>query len=85
MTVSELLTKGRELLADIENGANEARWIFEEVKDILLEIDKQTYKLDEMTKVLYLKAWCDYFFYNHHKSRCRPVSVECVCCSLLQT
>ena len=31
MTVSELLTKGRELLADIENGANEARWIFEEV------------------------------------------------------
>ena len=31
MTVSELLNKGRELLADIENGSNEARWIFEEV------------------------------------------------------
>lgn len=42
---------------------------FEEVKDILLEIDKQTYKLDEMTKVLYLKAWCDYFFYNHQDEK----------------
>ncbi len=33
MTVSELIKKGRSMLADIENGSNEARWIFESVFD----------------------------------------------------
>lgn len=31
MTVSELLTKCKSILDDMENGLNEARWIFEEV------------------------------------------------------
>lgn len=31
MTVSELIKKGRELLAGVENGSNESRWIFESV------------------------------------------------------
>ena len=33
MTVSELLNKGKDLLKDIDNGSNEARWIFESVFD----------------------------------------------------
>ena len=37
---------------------------FGEVEYMLLEIDKNIDKLDEVTKVLYLKAWCDYFFYT---------------------
>lgn len=38
---------------------------FEKVKNILLSIDKESDQLDEITQILYLKAWCDYFFYNN--------------------
>ena len=38
---------------------------FEKVKERLLEIDQISDELDEVTQILYLKAWCDYFFYNN--------------------
>lgn len=38
---------------------------FDNVKNRLLEIDNQSNELDEVMQILYLKAWCDYFFYNN--------------------
>ena len=38
---------------------------FDKAKELLLDIDKESDILDEVTQILYLKAWCDYFFYNN--------------------
>ena len=39
---------------------------FDEVLEILLEIDNAKIPLDDMTNILYLKNWCEYFYYNNY-------------------
>lgn len=38
---------------------------FETAEKLLLEIDKYSNKFSQVTKFIYLKTWCDYFFYTH--------------------
>lgn len=39
---------------------------FQEVLDILIEIDEAKVPLDDMTNILLIKNWCEYFYYNNY-------------------
>lgn len=38
---------------------------FKNAEKCLLEIDKYSNKFSQVTKFIYLKTWCDYFFFTH--------------------
>lgn len=44
--------------------ANIDKGEFEKAEEILLDIDKNVNSLNSLSKFVYLKNWCDYFFYN---------------------
>lgn len=41
----------------------------EKAKEILLDIDEINFSFNKLTKFVYLKNWCDYFFYNRQDEK----------------